>query len=398
MIHADASSPPAARLLGLRVSGRILAPAALLLVALCVALGWRAGAARVWSALLLLDVYVLSLALGGIVFVAIQLLTHAGWWVVLRRIPEALGGLLPVAALFTLPLYFGRAVLYSWSRPEASRDALIAAKRAYLNTPFFFLRLVLILALWTLFSILLRRLALRAEREGEEGALGHRRLARLAAVFIPVFAVTWSVASFDWLMSLDPRWYSTIFAVYCFAGLFLSAIAAVTLIVALLAQRGGFGGALRDSHLHDLGKLLFAFSVFWAYIWASQYLLIWYSDIPAEVTFYTARTSGPWAVWFFAAFALEWLLPFLVLLPRAAKRNPKVLAAVALAVLAGHWVDLYVQIGPPVLGTPRAGLFEILLALAFALLFAALFLRALNRTPLVPARDPYLAESLAHHG
>jgi hypothetical protein len=358
--------------------------------------GW-AGAARVWSTLLLDNFYFLTLALAAIVFIAIQYLTQAGWWVVVRRVPEAMVGFLPVAAGLTLLLFFGRKVLYAWSRPgAAANDALIAAKSSYLNTPFFFLRLVLFLGVWTGFAFALRRLS-RAQEAESDGVASHRRLTKLSAAFIPVFSLTFALASFDWVMSLDPHWYSTIFGVYCFAGLFQGGIAAIALFVVLLRRRGALAGYVQESHLHDLGKLLFAFSIFWAYIWASQYLLIWYSDIPEEVTFYVDRTTGPWAIWFWGAFAFNFVIPFFVLMPRAAKRNPRILAAAAIVVLVGRWFDLYSLIGPPVLGRPSVGPMEILLTAGYAGLFTLVCLRLLSQAPAVAARDPYLGESLAHH-
>jgi len=361
------------------ITKRLLVPAVVLVLVALGVFGRQAGAARIWSALLLNDVYLVSLALAAMVFVAIQVLTQAEWWLPLRRVPEAMVSVLPVAAALLLPLFFGRTTLYPWSRPGAvAHDALIAAKSAYLNTPFFFLRLAVVLAIWTVMALRLRRIV-RLQESGGEAAESRRRAKNLAALFVPVFAVTWSVASFDWLMSLDPHWYSTIFAVYCFAGLFLGGIAAIALVVVLLRGAGLLGARVDERHLHDLGTLLFGFSTFWAYIWVSQYLLIWYGDIPEEVTFYVARTTGPWSPWFFAAFALEWLIPFLVLLPRAAKRNPKILATVAALVLLGRWIDLYVQIGPPVLGTPQVGVFEVLLAVAYGGLFLGLCWRGFGR-------------------
>jgi len=354
--------------------------------------------ARLWSTLLIDDVYFLSLGLAAMVFIAIQYLTRSGWWVVLRRVPEAMAGGAPVASAILLSLYFGRADLYPWSRPGAAEsDPLVAAKSAYLNTPFFFLRLILFVGIWTLFALAFRKLARTQEEEPRDSPRAHRSLTRLSAAFLPIFAVTFALASFDWLMSVDPHWYSTIFGVYSFAGLFQAGIAAITLLVLALRAQGALAHAVRESHLHDLGKLLFAFSVFWAYIWVSQYLLIWYSDLPEEVTYYVARTSGPWAPWFFGAFALNFGVPFFVLVARAPKRDPRILAVVASLVLVGRWLDLYVQVGPPVVGVPRLGVPEIGITLAFALLFVALCRRALTRATLLPARDPYLAESLAHH-
>jgi hypothetical protein len=350
---------------------------------------------RLWAALLVDDFFFLSLALAGILFLALQYLSSAGWSTVIRRVPEAMMGFVPVAGLLMLPLYFGRQALYPWTRPEVLRhDPLVAAKSAYLNTPFFFARMVAFLSLWSLFALLLRRTSLAQDRAA---AGQHRRMVRFSAFFIVTFAVSFSLASFDWLMSLDPRWFSTIFAIYTFAGLLLSGLAGITLIVVLLREHGMLSGLVQESHLHDLGKLLFAFSTFWAYIWVSQYLLIWYSNIPEEVTFYVVRTQGGWAPLFFLVPVLNWGVPFLVLLSRGAKRNPRVLQGVAVIVLVGRWLDLYVLVAPPVLSRVGIGLPELLLTAGYAGLFFYLTRRALSRAPLLARNDPYLGESLHHH-
>ncbi len=362
--------------------------------------GGSAGRGRLWTLLLVDDFFFLSLALAGILFLALHYLSSAGWWAVIRRVPEAMMGFVPVAGLLTLPLYFGRQVLYPWTRPEVLRhDPVVAAKSAYLNTPFFFGRMLAFLLLWSLFALLLRRTSLAQDRSGSKGGVGeeHRRMVRISAFFIVTFAVSFSLASFDWLMSLDPRWFSTIFAVYTFAGLLLSGIAAITLAVVLLRERGALAGIVQESHLHDLGKLLFAFSTFWAYIWVSQYLLIWYSNIPEEVTFYVLRTRDGWAPLFFLTPVLTWLLPFCILLPRAAKRNPRVLQGVSVLVLLGHWLDLYMLVAPPVLPRVAIGLPEILVTAGYASLFFLLMARSLAGAPLLARNDPYLGESLHHH-
>jgi hypothetical protein len=350
---------------------------------------------RIWADLLVNDFFFLSLALAGILFIALQYLASAGWWAVIRRVPEAMMGFVPVAGLLTLPLYFGRQALYPWTRPETLRhDPTVAAKSAYLNAPFFFGRMVVFLALWTLFALLLRRTSL-AQDAAPAGQ--HRRMVKTSAFFIVSFAVSFSLASFDWLMSLDPRWFSTIFAVYTFAGLLLGGLAAITLAVILLRERGPLAGVVQESHLHDLGKLLFGFSIFWAYIWVSQYLLIWYGNIPEEVTFYVVRTGRAWAPLFFLTLVLSWIVPFVALMSRGAKRNPRVLGAVAVVVLLGRWLDLYVLVAPPVLARVEVGFFEVLITAGYAGLFFYLTTRALASAPLVARNDPYLGESLHHH-
>ncbi|MFL6237412.1 MAG: hypothetical protein ACJ76N_30105 [Thermoanaerobaculia bacterium] len=354
----------------------------------------RADPARGWTSLLVCAFLFLSLALAGQVFLAMQYASSAGWWIAFRRVPEALMSLVPLAALPMLAVWLGRHALYSWTRPGAlESDPVLKAKSAWLNEPFFLGRMLFFLALWSLFSVLLRRASLAQDRE--PGLARHSQMVRLSAIFLVLFALTFSLASFDWLMSLQPRWTSTMFAIYMFAGLFQAGIAAIALAVARLS-RGGLAGSITASHLHDLGKLLFAFSVFWAYIWVCQYLLIWYGNLSEEIPYYAVRTRGAWLPLFALAPVLRWLAPFLVLLSRWAKRDPKVLAGTARVVLAGSWLDLYMNVAPAVLPGPRLGAPELLTAAGFAALLWLAATRALASAPLLPRNDPFLGESLRH--
>jgi hypothetical protein len=199
-------------------------------------------------------------------------------------------------------------------------------------------------------------------------------------------------------MSLEPSWSSTIYGVYAFAGAFLSALAATILVVIHLRRTGPLDGIATDEHLHDLGRLLFAFATFWMYIWFSQYMLIWYGNIPEEALYFTRRMQGAWTPLVHAVIVLNWVIPFLALMPRAAKRSPTVLARVAALVLAGRALDIYVMIAPPVMGeVPRLGAWEAGVALGCLGLAPLLVLRALASAPPVPERDPSLPESLGHH-
>lgn len=358
---------------------------------------WSFGSdpGRAWGSLLIADFYFLAIALGALFFLAMNYVLAAGWWAALRRIPEALASTLPWMAVPMLLIYFGRHELYHWTHADAvAHDPVLADKSAFLNTPFFFGRMVVILAVWTLFALALRRWSL-AEDDAAEGS-PRPLMVRFSAVFVMVFAVTFSLASFDWLMSLEPHWFSTIFAVYQFAGLFLSAVAAITLGVLALRRPLHRAGVWRPEHLHDLGKLMFAFSTFWAYIWLSQYLLIWYSHLPEEVTHYVARTQGGFKVLFFAVLFMNWVIPFLVLLPQTTKRRPAVLATVACLILVGRWLDLYVHVAPVLSEEPRIGLTEVSLFVGFAGVFVFLVHRGLAAAALVPRRDPFLRESLTY--
>ena len=344
------------------------------------ALGVAGSPQRTWPDLLLNGFYVTALALGGMVFIALQCLSGAAWSANLRRIPEALMAAMPVAAMLMLILFFGRDWLYPATRSGAPTDE--GARALYLGTPFFFGRMVLFLTVWVMFARRLRRTSL--QQDEDPAPRHHRSLVRDSAAFVVVFAISFSLASFDWLMTLTPHWSSTIFAFYTFAGVLVGGIAAVTLGVVLLADRGYLADVVTGDQLNDLGNLLFAFSTFWAYIWFSQYLLIWYGNLPEETTYYITRTSQPWMTLFLINLVVNWVVPFVTLMPRAAKRNATILKWVAIVVLAGRWLDLYLVIMPATMAAPGVRALDVLILAGHA---GALFLivtRALASAPLVP--------------
>jgi hypothetical protein len=361
-----------------------------------VAVGLAHAPDRTWSNLLLNNLYLLSIALAGALLISFHHLSGAGWSAALRRVPEAMMSALPLGALLVLSVFLGRQALYPWARPEApGGEPLPPDTAAYLSPRFVLLRMVVILSAWVLLAWRMRRASLRQDHDND--LAHHRRLVRISAVFAVVFAFSFALASVDWLMSLQPHWYSTMFAVYVFAGMLLLGLTVLTLMVVLLRESGPFAGIVTESHLHDLGKLLFAFSTFWAYIWVCQYLLIWYGNLPEEVTHYLRRTDGPWLVPFLLNVVVNWVVPFLVLLPRATKRNPRVLKGVCALLLFGRWLDLYLLIMPETMKGPVLGPLEALIPIGYAGLFVLLAARALSAAPLVPLGDPYLEESLHHH-
>jgi hypothetical protein len=362
--------------------------------AIAFAVGLYLNAAQAWANVLLVSYFLLGLGLGGIVLVALQYVTGAGWGVALRRVPESLATLVPAAAIGLALVFVAYPSLYPWRvhTEPTTHHVHSPFKEFWLDHTSFLIRGGIYVAVWIILAAALVRNSRRQDHDGDPAYT--QRNVRLSAIFLVVFGVTCWLASYDWIMSLEPEWYSTIFGLYNFAGLFLSALAAATLLVLWLRRSGPFRGAVTEKHLLDLGKLLFAFSTFWAYIWFCQYMLIWYVNAPEETTYYVSRFQGAWQPLFYVNVFLNWVVPFCMLLPRAMKRNPKVLANVSAVVLLGRWLDLYLMIMPPVMGRAPvldvAGLGSLL---GGAGVFGLAVFWGLARAPLVPLQDPYLVES-----
>ena len=352
---------------------------------------------RTWANLLLASYYLLALALAGTVFVALQYVTGSSWSVAFRRVPEALSSLLPFAALPFLAVLIVSPFLYPWFHgfPEEA-EPTFWFKRLWLTPAFFMVRSLIYLSLWIVFSYAIVRTSRRQDTDSD---VSHTyRNVRLSAGFLVVFGLTFWLASYDWTMSLEPLWYSTIFGLYHFAGLILGGLAMITILAIWLERLGPLRGILTEEHLHDLGKLLFAFSTFWMYIWFCQYMLIWYANIPEETSYFVDRVRGFWGPVFLLNFLLNWAVPFVVLLSVRTKRNPTILLEVCWTILAGRWVDVYLMIFPPLVGSnPVFGFWEVGFLLGVWGVFFLILFRTLRFAPLVPLNDPFLAESLHYH-
>ena len=349
--------------------------------------------ARAWGNLLLASYGLVCVGLAGVFFVALQYACGAGWSVAFRRVPEAMPAILPFGAAGLAATFLLRPALYPWTSGGHAANSFQAG---WLTLPFFLARAAVYLAVWMLLAALIVR-ASRAQDPGGEVRLTRNNV-RLSVIFLVVFAVTFWLASYDWVMSLEPHWASTIFGVYNFAGMFSSGLAVLILLVLWMRRAGPLRDFVTEEHLHDLGKLLFAFCTFWMYIWFSQYMLIWYADITEETTYFVRRQHELWQPLFFLNVVLNWGVPFLVLLPQKAKRSPGVLAKVAVVVLLGRWLDLYQMILPPIAGTaPHFGLPEIAPVACAGALFLLVFKKRFDSAPPVPVGDPYLEESLHYH-
>jgi hypothetical protein len=352
-----------------------------------------------WAAYLVAYVYFLTLALGGLFFVLLHHVTRSGWSVVVRRLAEHLAATLPLFALLFLPVALGAGQLFPWfGRAATSGDELLAAKAPWLSPGFFWVRAAVYLTIWSLLAWWFRRRSLAQDATGDPATT--RRLQALAAPGLIAFALTLTFASFDWLMSLDPHWYSTIFGVYVFSGSAL-AVFAVLPLAAMLLERGRrpggpLAGLVTAEHYHDLGKLLFAFVVFWAYIAFSQFMLIWYGNLPEETLWYAHRWQHGWRGVSVALALAHFAVPFFFLLPRASKRRRPLLAAAAGWLLAAHYLDLYWLVMPAVSpASPVPHLAHLAAFVGVGGLFAAAWARLAAGPALVPVRDPRLGESLS---
>ncbi|MFQ5653377.1 MAG: quinol:cytochrome C oxidoreductase [Planctomycetota bacterium] len=340
--------------------------------------------------------FYLTIGLGALFFVIIHHLTRAGWSTALRRIAEAVSLNLALMALLFLPVILPGGVgrLYKWAHPDPG-DALIAVKGAWLSSGWFAARILLYFAIWIAFSLFYHRQSVRQDESGDMEIT--RRMARLSPIACILFAFSVTFASFDLLLSLDAHWFSTIFGVYFFAGCVVSFHSFLALIAFWLQQNGRLESSITSAHYHDVGKMIFAFIVFWTYIAFSQYMLIWYANLPEETGWYLRRqgTEG----WTAASFVLlfgHFLLPFLLLLSRHVKRRKGALAVAAVWVLLIHWFDIYYLVMPQVsAGGFRLRIIDAALFIAMGGLFLAATAWNLRGSALIPERDPRLPESLA---
>jgi hypothetical protein len=350
---------------------------------------------QTWANYLLNNYYFLALAVGASFFMALQYITQAGWSAGLKRIPEAMATYIPVAAIFTLLLYFGLHALYHWSHPEStSPDLLQQRKEPYLNVPFFMIRLVVYFSCWIVMTRFLRKLSIREDTEGSLEFFNKSEF--YSRIYIFLLAITFSLAAFDLLMSIDPHWYSTIFAFKNFAAAFYHGSAIILLIVVILNWNGHLGFFNRN-HLQDLSSYVFMLSIIYGYLWFSQFMLIWYGNIPEETIYYAIRWEPQWKPFFWADIVINWFIPFVILMPRKPARRRGVVIPIVVLLIVGQWIDLYLQIFPAVTGERNIGFIEIGSFIGFAGLFAFVVTRALSRASLIPRNHPYLGECIEHH-
>ncbi|HEX8315380.1 MAG TPA: quinol:cytochrome C oxidoreductase [Flavisolibacter sp.] len=369
--------------------------------------------ARFWASLLQNSVYFLLVVNASMFFVCATTLAWGGWQMSFRRVPEAISAcVLPIgiiASIILLVLVFGpNHIIYHWADTHhAEQDPALVHKMGFLNKPFFAIWTIITVVGWYLLGKKMRQLS----RSTDNNPLTPEQAKKYiwnntvwAAVYAVLFALTvLSSIPWLWLMSIDAHWYSTMYSWYTFASSWVAGIALITLFVVYL-KNNGYLELTSQEHLHDLGKFMFAFSIFWTYLWFSQFMLIWYANIPEETVYFKPRVQGPYRAIFFLNLIINFLAPLLILMKRSSKRNYGTITMMSVLIIFGHWLDFYQMVMPSVMMDPdtrETHVPNILPDLGIALGFVGLIMfvttRALAKHPLVAKNHPFLKESIIHH-
>ena len=359
---------------------------------------------RTWPALLVNNYYFLAIGAFAIFFVALQYVAEAAWAITLKRVAEAIssyfiyGGIIMLFIVFAGIMHWNH--IWHWladgimDPDNIYYDAIIAGKEAFLNPTFFSVRSILYVFGWWFFAKWLKKLSLKEDLEG--GTKNYKKSITVSAIFIVFFGYTSSMMSWDWIMSIDTHWFSTLFGWFVFASMGVTGFTSIAMF-SIYLKRKGYLEHVNENHIHDLGKWIFSFSVLWTYMWFSQFMLIWYSNIPEEVTYYMARWDN-YNFLFWATSAINFIFPFLMLMSRDGKRNFNFIMIVGSIVLIGHWLNVFLMIIPGTLFDHwHIGFIEIGMFLGFLGLFLYLVFKALTKTPLIAKNHPFIDEAKHHH-
>ena len=372
---------------------------------LAIAFGFITGQQeRTYANLLLMAYYFTCVCATGLFFLALQYVAQAGWATGLLRIPQAMSRVLPIASLILFVVCAAGLLTHNlyhhWNGEgltdpsSPNYDKLIAGKAGFLNVPFFLTRLAVFLGAYSFFAWLFAKYSKREELEG--GLVFYDKSIKWSAVFLIIFGFTTPIWAFDTIMSLEAHWFSTMFGWYNFAAMWVSGLCVITLIVIFL-KKAGYLSWINENHLHDLGKFIFAFSIFWTYIWFSQFLLIYYANMPEETVYFYKRWEPEYLPWFWVNIIINFVAPLLILMSRDSKRKVNTLMVVCIVLLCGHWLDYYMMIMPGTVESHRGfGIIEIGIAIGFTGLFTFLTLNQLSKRSLVATNHPFLQESIHH--
>ncbi|MBC8305081.1 MAG: quinol:cytochrome C oxidoreductase [Flavobacteriaceae bacterium] len=350
---------------------------------------------RPWSALYVAALFFFLISLGTLAFYAIQRASQAGWSPILFRVMEGITGyLLPGSIIILIFLILSTMHLnhlFIWMDPEVvNHDEIIKAKSGYLNSQFFIGRAIFYILGWNLYRFFSRKFSIAQDQSNDVS--NHKKNFKISAGFLAFFIVTESMMSWDWIMSVDPHWFSTLFGWYVFASMFVSGITMIAIITIFLKSQGYLTGA-NHNHLHDLAKYMFGVSIFWAYLWFSQFMLIWYANIPEEVTYFITRMED-YALPFWGMLVTNLIFPFLVLMNSDYKRINWFIVTAGVVILIGHYIDFYNMIMPSTVGDQwYIGIPEIGGIMFFGGLFIYVVFNTLSKVPLEPSGDPLFKES-----
>ena len=363
--------------------------------------------ARFWASLLQNSVYFLLVVNAAMFFICATVLAWGGWPMSFRRVPEAISSAVPVigvicGAILLAIVFGGDHAIYHWTDTEhVKHDPILDWKKGFLNKNFFTVWTVLTIFLWWFLGKKMRNFS----HDTDKGTLGVEEGKKFiwkntvwAALFLIVFALTvMSTTPWLWLMSIDAHWYSTMYSWYTFASTFVAGMALIALFVIYL-KNNGYLEYTNDEHLHDIGKFMFAFSIFWTYLWFSQYMLIWYSNQPEETKYFEPRVEGPYRGIFFLNIIINFFAPLLLLMKRGAKRNYTTVTILAVLIIFGHWLDFFQMVHPgPSKDHVPMMLYDLGIALGFVGLIMFVTARTLSKHPMVPKNHPFFKESVIHH-
>ena len=361
---------------------------------------------RFWAVLLQNSVFFLLVVNASMFFICVTTMAHGGWQMAFRRVPEAISSVVPIFGLLTLivfiALIFGhRHDIYHWlDKEHVEHDPILKGKSAFLNPVFFMIWSVVAIGLWAFLGSKMRKLSSEADEQMDQET-GRKYIIKntsWAAAFLVAFGLTvGSTIPWLWLMSIDAHWYSTMYSWYTFASSFVAGMSLVALFVVYLKNQD-YLEYVTEEHLHDIGKFMFAFSVFWTYLWYSQFMLIWYANIPEETVYFKPRMQGPYRVIFFLNLILNFAVPFLLLMRRGSKRNYTTITVLAVAIILGHWTDFYQMVMPGTLHEHYSlGWFEFGILAFYAGMIMFFVGKGLAKKPLLAEHHPYLKESIIHH-
>jgi hypothetical protein len=358
--------------------------------------------ARFWTVLLQNSVFFLFITTASIFIQAASSLAQGGWIVAYRRVPESIGanvwifGLITLVVLFTIVFVLGdHNPIYHWVNPHG--DKVLEGKSPFLNKAMFAGFSIATVAAWSWFGIKFRAMSIAQETAPKNSTKIYWKMVAMSGAFLFVYALTMmSTTPWFWIMSIDAHWYSTLFSWYVFASSFVSGMALILLFTVYIKNRGNFEFVTKE-HLHDLGKFMFAFSVFWTYLWFAQFMLIWYANIPEETTYFKIRMQGPYAFFFWANLILNFVIPILILMARPSKRNYFTVVFMAMAIIFGHWIDFYLMTMPgPLQQHWHLSWYELGIPCAFIGILILSVSRTLSKAGLVPLNNPFLKETLIH--